>query len=164
MNSSFWLLAAYDNVRYAPRGHQVMTVCPRYVPYDDIYDSGYLIPVELSDENLPKVSRLYMTHRKGVDHVFVDHLAFQGNEDSDTPSGGKNSRKEDIYPYWWGNEADFETSYSILCQVALAAPCVIWRDDFANYETLPGMFGCICFVDTVIFLDRVCGEVTKMYQ
>lgn len=137
------------------RGHQVMTVCPRYVPYDDTYDSGYLVPVEHPDEDLLKVSRLYMTHTKGVDHVFVDHPAFQGTGDKVVSDEDEDSMEEVVYPYWWGSESDFETCYSILCQVALAAPFMIWKENFSsaggNDRALPGRLGCIlCCFCTII--------------
>lgn len=107
------------------RGHEVMTVCPLYTPYSDTYDSGYIVPVEECDG---EVSRLFLSHSEGVDHVFVDHPAFSAIQSSDRDSKDK-SRKEALYPYWGGGFADFEKCYSILCQVALATPTLLWRTE-----------------------------------
>lgn len=105
------------------RGHEVMTVCPRYQAYIDAYDSGYVVPVETHDG---EVSRLFLSRSEDVEHIFVDHPALHTIR---PPNGCPQDRsdQERFYPYWWGSHVDFEVCYSILCQAALAAPTILWK-------------------------------------
>ncbi|GMH37967.1 hypothetical protein BSKO_05851 [Bryopsis sp. KO-2023] len=120
----------------AKRGHRVMTVSPRYEAYDDIYDSGYLIPVEIpedayaSQENSGTApgnfSRLFLSHQESVDRVFVDHPLFKcKNRD-------RSQWRKMIYPYHGGDSKEFEICCSILCQSALAAPAMVWGKGYSE--------------------------------
>ncbi|GIL77493.1 hypothetical protein Vretimale_2959 [Volvox reticuliferus] len=79
----------------AARGHQVMTVCPRYAEYPGVFDTGLVAPVELSGDGdvhetesrslewqsdrqstIVSSARYYACHDRGVLRVFVDHPVF----------------------------------------------------------------------------------------
>ena len=105
-----------------------MTVAPMYSNYDDVYDTGVLVPLQLPPSDLPPpgadddsdgdvmlFARLFMCNRGGVDRVFVQHPMF-------SRSGGG------VYTYQGpGANSDLGTMYSILCQASLAAPVLLWK-------------------------------------
>lgn len=58
----------------AERGHQVMTVSPRYKDYQDAWDTGYRARFFLF--GMVHEVRYYHLERRGVHHLFVDHPSF----------------------------------------------------------------------------------------
>ena len=87
------------------RGHDVMTVVPRYSSYPEVHDTGCIVPLkgrmqtETSDGVKPIIthSRLYVLRRDGVDRVFVNHPCYT-QENADMQDDGASSGSA-IYPY-----------------------------------------------------------------
>ena len=86
------------------RGHDVMTVVPRYSFYPEVHDTGCIVPLkgqmqmETSDGVKPtRHSRLHMLRRDGVDRVFVDHPCYTP-ENPETQDGRASSGSA-VYPY-----------------------------------------------------------------
>lgn len=122
----------------AARGHRVMTVSPRYAPFEGALDTGVVAPVELPPacaalrrrppsrfrklassrvDAGPRYVRYYLRREAGVDLVFVDSPLFEGQD----PYGGGFS------PYSGdGMPGSSDVRFSILCQAALAAPALLW--------------------------------------
>lgn len=124
-----------------------MTVTPRYQAYDDITDTGLVVPLKLPlggdhggtaahvqhqpcDDQLceqPSSLRhaplqawaaLYHCRQQGVDRVFVDHPLFLETYGKDNAG---------TYLQGGSQFSDLYLQYSILCQAALAAPILLWH-------------------------------------
>ncbi|KAL6770438.1 GBSS1B [Auxenochlorella protothecoides x Auxenochlorella symbiontica] len=123
----------------AARGHQVMTVSPRYRAAEDVLPTDLSVPLDLpapeargpdegdeeADEALETTARLFLARQDGVDHVFVDHPLFLAGGDiySCGPSLGVTTYME---AGQGAAAASLDLRYSVLCQAALAAPLLLW--------------------------------------
>ena len=125
----------------------MMTVTPRYQAYDDVTDTGLVVPLklpvcgaqpgavapiehQLSDDHscqqprhsqpapLQAWAALYHCRQKGVDRVFVDHPLF-------LETFGKDNAN--TYLHGGSQFPNLDLQYSILCQAALAAPILLWH-------------------------------------
>ncbi len=112
-----------------------MTVAPMYDDYDDLHDTGIVLPVEVPPWGAPLhkppslPSNLLMqaidahglyahywhTRTRGVDHVFVRHAYYR---DAEVYGDGSS------YTAQATNGATVR--HNILCQAALAAPVLLW--------------------------------------
>lgn len=124
------------------RGHQVMTVAPRYKAYSDAVDTGFSVPVWLPCQHSSSANRqdgaaeeactgcsqqggchggpaarLFACTSRGVDRVFVDHPLY-----AELPSFNGTYTYTDA-----GSAPDLDLAHSVLCQAALAAPALLWH-------------------------------------
>eukprot|EP00198_Chlamydomonas_reinhardtii_P007281 XP_001696617.1 granule bound starch synthase [Chlamydomonas reinhardtii] len=111
----------------ALRGHQVMTVSPRYADYPGVFDTGLLAPA--AQPTRVTYARLYACQERGVLRVFVDHPVFRAGGGGQGPppgsGGGGGGRGRDAGRL---GGADLQARNSVLCQAALAAPVLLWLD------------------------------------
>ncbi|CAD7698719.1 unnamed protein product [Ostreobium quekettii] len=102
-----------------------MTVAPRYAAYEDVHDTGHLVPLALPQDlskDHPPHGRLFFCREAGVDRVFIDHSLFQPSAEDDRSTAL-------IYPSGyapWVPAENLEICYSVLCQAALGAPLILW--------------------------------------
>lgn len=95
-------------IALAARGHNVMTIAPRFDQYEDAWDTSVTASVD------GKEVRFFHTNKKGVDRVWVDHPSFLAKV------WGKTGAK--LYGDKSGADfADNQERFALFCKAAIEA-------------------------------------------